>query len=351
MQAETRSIRPLGRLARGGLVLCAALGAALGQPAEAATGGDANFGQLLHGLGGPGAAAMPAEAADAHREFVRRLAETQNSVAHCNAFLDRFGASPAVAAILKGIKIQPGHALFTEAQIVDRLEQAVGQPLKVGQLDIERCVQMADQQVGAGSGRQTKLASIEVSLRKCLSGLRADRPDPGVVRILQRLQRGVSDEKFTSRAVLVDLERATGHDTSLTPHDLETCVDAYDVHAAVELAVNPTARYGDISDCNPPSTICQGTDPFDQQCCHEDAVCSATCFGGEGGGECVPVCTPKWCFPGNATVQVEDGTTKAMRDVRIGDRLQVALPDGSSATRRSTSTRTRTAPRRRRTPC
>ncbi|MGD9510460.1 MAG: hypothetical protein AB7I59_19605 [Geminicoccaceae bacterium] len=305
---------------------------ALAVPAAAATGGaDARL--ALQGLEAMAAAATSADAAAAHRAFVQDLGQMQASVGRCNDFLGRHGANRRVAAVIKSITVEPGHLLFTGPEVIAQLERAVGHPIRIGQIDVERCVQLADGrladgQLGAGSGRPSKLAAVEVSLRKCLSSLRALGPDREVVGILQRLRRGVSDATFTSRATLADLERAAARDTGLTPRDLEICVDAYDVYAGVELAANPTALVRDISNCVPPNQICQGTDPFDQICCSGDAVCSQTCSGGEGGGECVPVCVPKWCFPGEATVQVEGGATKAMRDVRLGDRLLVALPDG-----------------------
>jgi hypothetical protein len=44
----------------------------------------------------------------------------------------------------------------------------------------------------------------------------------------------------------------------------------------------------------------------------------------------VPYCAQKWsCFPGDATVLTEGGGERVMRDLAIGDRVQVARADGS----------------------
>jgi hypothetical protein len=44
---------------------------------------------------------------------------------------------------------------------------------------------------------------------------------------------------------------------------------------------------------------------------------------------CEAVCVTPACFPATATVWLADGSQKAMRDVRLGDRVMVARADGS----------------------
>lgn len=47
---------------------------------------------------------------------------------------------------------------------------------------------------------------------------------------------------------------------------------------------------------------------------------SLPCTGGFGGGSTETTCT---CFPADAKVKLEDGSTKEMRDVKVGDRVAV----------------------------
>ena len=169
---------------------------------------------------------------------------------------------------------------------------------------------------------QGKLRAVNRSLRKCLAALRTIDLNEDVIDVLQSIARGAGRERFSS-ATLAALEDAAGKPIGLTENDLERCILAYDAQTLLE-ARTPAVELPTL-DCPPPGTICQGTIPG-QICCDAGWDCAQEC---DEDGDCYPYCEPQLCFPGEATVQDETGTTKLMKDVRIGDRLQVVMPDGS----------------------
>ncbi len=170
---------------------------------------------------------------------------------------------------------------------------------------------------------QDRLRTVNRSLRKCLAALRTIDLNEDVIQVLQGIARGAGKERFSS-GTLAALEDAAGKPLDLTENDLERCIRAYDAQALLE-ARTPAVELPTL-DCPPPGTICQGTVPGVQICCASGWDCAAEC---DEDGDCYPYCEPQLCFPGEATVQDETGTTKMMKDVRIGDRLQVVMPDGS----------------------
>ena len=258
------------------------------------------------------------DAKDAHTDFVRRLDSVNSAVGKCQILLDGKAAS-----ILNGLRQKPGGSLFTTPETVDQLDEVLGSPVDASQFELELCAQIRDWQGGAKhhGAPPNALAPIGRSLSKCLSALNAVGPNAAGTAVLQRLNRGIGSETFTSRASLTALEQAVGRDLGITSKDFETCVDAYAVHTRVEhvfLGDNPPP-------CNDNQQFCQGTagNPI---CCDSNEVCGFVCGAR---GVCFAACQAKWCFPGDSTVRTETGVTKAMRDVRIGDRLLVARPDGT----------------------
>jgi len=259
------------------------------------------------------------DAKNAYADFVRRLDSVNSAVGKCQVLLD----GPA-AGILNGLRQKPGGSLFTTSETVDQLSAALGGPVDADQFDLELCAQIRDEQGGAKphGAPPSALAPIGTSLSKCLSALNAVGPNAAGTAVLQGLSRAIASETFTSRGSLTALEQAVGRDLGITPTDFETCVDAYAVHARVEhivLGDNPPP-------CNSNQDFCQGTAGNPICCDSSNEVCDIVCGAR---GACFAGCQPKWCFPGDATVRTEAGATKAMRDVRIGDRLLVARPDGT----------------------
>jgi MYXO-CTERM domain-containing protein len=138
---------------------------------------------------------------------------------------------------------------------------------------------------------------------------------------LQAASRRPADPTFTSEKTLEKLEQAVG-DLALTPRDLETCADAFHQNAVLE----QSPLVGD----NPPpctsgETPCPTGPPGSGgSCCSPGENCQLpTCRN------CEAVCVTPACFPATATVSLADGSQKAMRDVRLGDRVMVARADGS----------------------
>ena len=173
---------------------------------------------------------------------------------------------------------------------------------------------------------QDKLRTVNRSLRKCLVALRTIDLNEDVIEVLQGIARGAGRARFPS-ATLAALEHAAGTPIDLTENDLERCIRAYDVQALLEARTAATSVQVELPtlDCPPPGTICQGTVPG-QICCDSGWDCAQEC---DEDGDCYPYCEPQLCFPGEATVRDETGAAKPMKDVTVGDRVQVVMPDGS----------------------
>lgn len=268
----------------------------------------------------------PAATRGVRAEIVQQLGEIRVSVQKCDAFLKRFGDRPAIASALKRIETQPGRSLFTSPDTIAELERIAGQPINLGQRDLELCVQLRDRGVGTalGTPEPASFPVIGARLGKCLSALRSIGPNPAVVAQLRRLSRNSGDASFTSQARLAALERAAGRDLGLSVREFETCVDAYDTHTALAALTSVGVNLGTGLDCPPPGVICQGTVPGQICCSGSFNICAQSC---DEDGDCLPYCEP--CFPSDATVAMEDGSTRRMTELRIGDRVAVVRPDGS----------------------
>ena len=273
---------------------------------------DPDVDELLEQIG-----ASQTEADERHADYVRQLETVEASINNCREFLEQHGDDPEVRAILKRIREQPGDLFFTESTDIEALMDAVGGEIGLSQQDLEICLQLRDEGVGGKEDEQkpASLADIAASLDRCLQALEQVGPDPDGVAILQRLSRRPADSTFTSEKTLDRLERAVG-DLALTPRDLETCADAFHQNVALEQSLG-------VGEHPPP---CQGDERTctfrgHSTCCASDQHCGNI---GES-----PACINPSCFPATASVWLEDGSQKAMRDVRLGDRIMVARPDGS----------------------
>ena len=153
---------------------------------------------------------------------------------------------------------------------------------------------------------------------RCLQALEQVGPDPDGVAILQRLSRRPADPTFTSEKTLDRLEDAVG-DLALTPRDLETCADAFHAERGVGAVAARRPRRGALRLAGENCTCWAN---------HLLRVRSTDC-GHRLAGTANPLATTPGCFPATATVRLEDGSQKAMRDVRLGDRIMVARADGS----------------------
>jgi MYXO-CTERM domain-containing protein len=246
---------------------------------------------------------------------VGRLEAVEASINNCREFLSQHGDDPEVRAILRRIREQPNDILFTEPTTIGDLVEAVGGEIGLSQQDLEICLQVQDAGVSdKDEQKPASLADIAASLDRCLQALEQVGPDPAGVAILQRLSRRPADSTYTSEKTLDRLEDAVG-DLALSPRDLETCADAF--HQNVALEQSPLNAFN-VAPC------AAGETPCENLCCPSGQNCQLpSCRN------CQPVCVTPGCFPATATVRLEDGSQKAMRDVRLGDRIMVARADGS----------------------
>jgi MYXO-CTERM domain-containing protein len=259
------------------------------------------------------------DAEERHADYVRQLEAVEASINNCREFLDDHGDDPDVKAVLKRIREQPGDAFFTDPTDLEALADAVGDDLSLSSRDLEICLRLRDEGVGAkeDEDKPASFRRIAASLDRCLEALEQVGPDPDGVAILQRLSRRPADPTFTSDKTLDRLEDAVG-DLDLSPQDLETCVDA--VHESV---LGPTL-VGDSPPCPSGQAAC-GTSPGVTTCCPPGDNC-VQCADPR---VCEHYCNNPSCFPATATVWLQDGSQKAIRDVRLGDRIMVARADGS----------------------
>jgi desert hedgehog protein len=253
-----------------------------------------------------------------HADYVRQLEAVEASINNCREFVNEHGDDPQVRTILRRITEQPGDVWFIGPTDIEALIEAVGGEIGLSQRDLEICSRLQDEGVGDQKKQQAaSLARIDATLDRCLQALRQVGPDPDGVAILQRLSRRPADPTFTSGQTLARLEQAVG-DLALTPRDLETCADAYHTNTlGPTLIANPAP-------CASNETPC-ATGPGVTTCCPPGDTC-VLCTDPRA---CEHYCNNPSCFPATATVQLEDGSQKAMRDVRLGDRIMVARADGS----------------------
>ena len=258
-----------------------------------------------------------------YRQYVGRLTSVQTSLAECRKFLGKYGDNDRVAAIIRRATANPGDQLFTEPEIIDQLKRAVGTNISLTQLDLETCLQAQDRNLGGRPGDTLleRVGAVSASLNRCLASLEATGPNAAGLAILERVSRRPADDTFTSARTLARLEGAVG-ELRLSPRDLETCVDAFDQNAAFE----QTFKVGDYPPpCSSGETLCQ-INIVSETCCSPGEVCSTVCGGRDG---CSGYCHSPGCFPADATVMTDAGIAKAMTDVRLGDRVLAARPDGT----------------------
>ena len=257
-----------------------------------------------------------------HRDYLSGLGTIQDSIGECLSLLRQYGDRPEVSSLLLRQREKPGDVFFASPEDLAALEAAVGRPIQVDQFDLESCIRVRDQGVGAlaTSRDAAGFANLRRTLGKCIAALEDVGPNAAGVGILQRVSRLAGDPTYTSAATLERLENVVGN-LSLSAQDLEACSDAYHVHVVLEqtlLTDNPPP-------CTSGETACPTGPPGSGgSCCSAGENCiRPTCRN------CEAYCQTPGCFPSTATVQLEDGSTKAMPDVRLGDRVLVARADGS----------------------
>jgi hypothetical protein len=233
------------------------------------------------------------EADERHADYVRELEVVKASINSCRGFFDQHGDDAEVRAILKRIREQPGDIFFTEPTDIEALVEAVGDDISLSQQDLEICLRLRDEGVDdkdehKNERKPASLADVAASVDRCLQALEQVGPDPDGVAILQRLSRRPADPTFTSEKTLDRLEDAVG-DLALTPRDLETCADAFHVQAAFEQSFTLLGEH-------PPP--CRGNEKLctfrgHSTCCASDQTC--------GNIRDTVTCNNPSCFPATAT--------------------------------------------------
>lgn len=178
------------------------------------------------------------------------------------------------------------------------------------------------------AGAQLQKASG--TIQKCLSALDKVGSNAQLESILKdielKIQRGKVDALDAS-ATLAEINKAAGKPIDLTAGELKLCVTAY--QSQQQLAATSNRKLFKSQSGGYPS--CSGACPNPSSpggiCCGGD-TCASAC--GPEGSNCYAYCEPS-CFPSDATVRLEGGATKLMRDLMIGDRVQVVRADGSIA--------------------
>jgi hypothetical protein len=255
--------------------------------------------------------------------LLKRFDEVRKSIDRCQTFLGRHFPGKAVDAILKGVALKPGgYDAAIEAAHAKLLRTSGASGF--AQRDLDVCVRLVDMQIGGRTTYVRTLAQIDRSLYKCTKVLKAGVPSRGAVDVLRTLDRQPGSPTYTESGTLAALERSLGRSTGLTRLDLDTCAGVYNVDAGMLGSMS----VGDLpGGCPSGTAFCQGTVPGYVCCSGSLPICAQSC---DEDGDCEPYCEPSLsCFPGDATVVMEDGGTKRVADVRIGDRVQVAHADGS----------------------
>ena len=176
---------------------------------------------------------------------------------------------------------------------------------------------------------KSSIGQVQGSIAKCLAEVRRVGDNNEVRKVLRNIERKPGQQYFnlSTENVLRQLKRAAGRKLDLTEFDLEVCVQAYDLYFGLK-AHTERRLTNPATGCQPDQNFCQGTDPGSYICCGGSTpICAQSCD--DEGGVCEPYCEPSLsCFPGEATVALEDGTTRRMDELRIGDRVAVIRPDG-----------------------
>ena len=257
----------------------------------------------------------PARTRADFRALVTRLETAEAAIDRCVRFNAQYGDRPKVRAILNAIALHPGELYFVSEAEIAALTDAVGRPIDLTSGELEVCVRARDTSPRSQAGERPSLGDIGASLDRCLAAAKQVGPNAAGIAALHKLGRGVTDPTFASAALLADLEGAVG-DLQLTRRELELCAQSYNAVAATQAMPNDAAALG----CAAGQVDCGNG-----KCCPSGDQCTPFCDK----GDCNIICTAPACFPADATVLLEDGSIRAMAELRLGDRVQVVRADGS----------------------
>jgi hypothetical protein len=174
----------------------------------------------------------------------------------------------------------------------------------------------------ASAAKQTSNDAQRATLEKCMAAL-AQATGTGVDDALKQLGTTITAKTFTGAEAHKQLAAAFGGELTITPDDIDTCVQlrgqalvaSEDAGGDTKADPNPASDSGGCQQCQ-----CDG--PVINCCGGEDCACSCE----DEGGICSPYCE---CFPGSAMVRTASGAMTRMRDLAIGDRVEVVREDGT----------------------
>ena len=260
-----------------------------------------------------------------------KLQRVSDSIRRCVDGLQGLGGA---SAVLQALREHPGRDHLAEPEVVSALQKAAGSGVTLKQADLEVCAHAVDTHalVAPRSDPGVRLTEVDQSLGRCVAALQRVGPNATVTNILRRSGRKLGETTYTTPADLRALEGAVGP-LGLTPQDLEFCAASYGTQVVQELrvasvsraATNDVGQCGDDPYCCPAGQFaCFGTSVFPTCCPSGSSYCSQSCSD----GDCAPWCESS-CFPGEATVSLEGGGLKPMREVQVGDRVRVLHGDGS----------------------
>ncbi|MFO1072876.1 MAG: hypothetical protein U1E17_15160 [Geminicoccaceae bacterium] len=173
------------------------------------------------------------------------------------------------------------------------------------------------------------LGTVQASIGRCLAELGRGGVNNEVATVLRNIARKPGQAYFnlSTEGVLAKLQRAAGRKLNLSAFDLQVCVATYSLYFDLTAHTDKVLTNPAIG-CQPNQNFCQGTEPGAYICCGGNTpICAQSC---DEDGDCEPYCEPSLsCFPGDATVQAEDGSLRRMDELRIGDRVEVVRADGS----------------------
>ena len=192
----------------------------------------------------------------------------------------------------------------------------------------------SSQKEEAGDRQKAATAVLAVAgqaVQKCFYELNGVPKNAQLERVLWdidlKIRTGIPED-LNPAALLGAINKAAGKPMAFSAGELMVCLEAYRAQTvsnhqnpigALKLAdqAYPSCP-GEISCPNP-------TEPGGQ-CCSTDQVCASEC--GPEGDDCYALCESS-CFPGDGQVVLEDGTTRPMTEVEVGDRVQVVETDGT----------------------
>ena len=274
-------------------------------------------GSALDGLVEQVEGVSPARTRADYRALLTRLETAEVAIDRCVRFNAQYGDRPKVRAILDAIALHPGELYFVGEAEIAALTDAVGRPIDLTSGELEVCVRARDTSPRAPAGERPNLGDLAASLDRCLMDAKQVGPNAAGIAALHQLGRKATDRTFASAALLADLEGAVG-DLRLTPRQLELCAQAYHAVAATQAVPTSATALG----CAPGEVDCGSNSG---KCCPSGDECTPFCVR----ENCNLICTAPACFPADARVRLEDGSTRTMADLRLGDRVQVARADGS----------------------